>query len=187
MKISTVAKVWIFGLLTSIVLMVTEAAFNQITVRDSDVIFRVRRFDDEREQLYRLVIKMNVISIFVIKFGGRVTSFMAGSENFRLEFADNGNLAEVVPIPHGDPVNLSDPTVPLDYACNNCEEAWDDVCLSAESFICALVGNPIFTTTDTQEALNIACFQFVNLCDKFNAEAACNGNCVEGISKIIRG
>lgn len=182
MNISTVAKVWLFGLLTSIALIVTEAAFNQITVKDDGVIFRVRRFDDAREKLYRLVIKTDIISIFVIKFGGRVASFMAGPENFLVEFsADDGNLADVVPIPHGDPMNLSDPTVPLDYACNDCEEAWNDVCLSAETFICALVGHPIFTTTDSQDTLNIACNQFVMLCERLNAEAACSGNCVEGM------
>lgn len=182
MNLSTVAKVWLFGLLTGIALVVTEAAFNQITVRDDNgVIFRVRRFDDEREQLYRLVIKTNITSIFVIKFGGQVTSFMAGPENFRLEFAPNGNLAGVVPMPHGDPVNLSDPTVPLDYACNDCEEAWDDVCLSAEAFICTLVGNPVVSTIDSQDTLNTACVQFVALCDRLNAEAACSGNCIEGM------
>lgn len=186
MKYLTVAKVMLLGLLAG---MITETISNQITVRDDSYIFRVRRFDDERVQLYRLVIKASFTSIFVIRFDGRVTSFKAGTEKYLIEYdEETGEILEVISTVNGERMLLPDQDSPLNYACDDCEDAWDVECGPALSLICELVGNEELGTIGSQ-AVDIACIQFGGVCANLTAEAACSGNCVGGMRQynaIIR-
>ena len=67
----------------------------------------------------------------------------------------------------------------LQYACYDCEEAWDVVCDITLPIICQLVGNEVLGTVGAQ-AVDTTCTQFGDLCDSLSAAEVCDGNCVEG-------
>ena len=201
MKPSIVATASLLGLLAGTA-VVTEAGWNQISIRDSGINFKVRRHDDGRAIPYRLIFTANNIkSNYAIRVDGRVNQLKAGTEKYKVRYTGDGSIRKVVRKDTGarmlwhDELDMEDPIdedVPLEdmvsiehrrmassYACEDCEEAWEVVCGPALTYICELTGNAVLGTTGAQ-SVEIACGQFGNLCGSLSAEVACDGHCVEG-------
>ena len=207
MKPSTVATASLLGLLAGTV-VVTEAGWNQISIRDGGINFKVRRYDDGRAIPYRLIFTANNIkSNYAIRVDGRVNQLKAGTEKCKVRYTGDGSIRKVVRKDNGarmlwhdelDKEDFSDMEDPIDedvpfedmssteyrrlassYACEDCEEAWNVVCGPALAYICELADNAVFGTTGAQ-SVEIACDQFGNLCDSLSADVACDGHCVEG-------
>lgn len=203
MKRLVVAATSLLGLFASTVTL-TLANFDQVSIRTDGVIFRVRRYTNQPTQPYRLVVKSSGTSTFFIELDGRLSTLNAGTEQYRVVYDTNGDILELrrtdsegrmllANYPHGDTSErreLSAEGVPaeavssdghrrLDYACDDCEEAWDIVCSLALTYICELDGNDILGTNGAQ-AVGIACGDFGSLCNSLSADAVCAGRCVEG-------
>ena len=203
MKSSTAATTFLLGLLAGTV-VVTDAGWDQIKIKDNGITFKVRRYDDGRTTPYRLIFRDGEKSLYKIRYDGRVTHFKGGSEKYKVKYRGNGDIREVIRKDNGVRMLLADdlnedfvetedlldesisaegisPTEHrrLTYACDDCEEAWDVVCGPALSYICELVGNEILGTVGSQ-SVDTACDQFGSLCGSLSAEEACDGECVEG-------
>ena len=179
MKFSTVAKAWLLGLLAAIAVMVTDATLNELTVTDDGVIFKLRRFVDERVHLDRLIVKATFTSIFVIRSDGRVTSFNAATNRFSVEYDEiTGEITDVIgPVEWGPGGNNTKPIF-VNYDCDDCEEAWEVLCGPALGHICDI---PDFITANYQNFQELTCTQITDVCASLTAEATCDGNCVEGM------
>lgn len=158
---------------------VTEAAKDTITVRTSDTIYWVDRFDDGRDEPYQVLLWSfgQDSATYTFEESGQLKTLTAGNTKYTFTTSTGSRMllasaAEAVEDTPSDRRRLFD--------CADCEETWDNLCGVGIVDVCGWVELlPNVFNEDAQSALTRMCRGFGAACDT-SAFDTCEGQCTEG-------
>lgn len=174
----------IFGVVL-VVVSVSEAASERMTIEAGGISFNVDRYDDGRNKPYRVVFADNdAESTYKFNTDGFVTNIQVGAEKYKILYKSNGDLRRVRRTSSARRQLFEENESELDldsrrrlYDCDDCVEAWDAVCDEGVPSVCALVGYGAPLLSAAENSIATMCETFGGACSSFGGISACAGQC----------